>query len=93
MEAVVEAVMKLNTDRVKNRVVHKAVGGVNESDISLAETSGAVVLAFNVRAARGLDDDADNRSVPIKYFSVIYEIIDVLKAIMAGKLPPIQKKL
>lgn len=93
VEAVVDAVMKLNTDRVKNRIVHKAVGGVNESDISLAETSGAVILAFNVRAARGLDESAEQKGVPIKFFSVIYEIVDVLKAIMAGKLPPIQKEV
>ncbi|NRA64448.1 MAG: translation initiation factor IF-2 [Pseudobacteriovorax sp.] len=93
VEAVAEAVLKLNTDRVKNRIVHKAVGGVNESDITLAETSGGVVLAFNVRAARGLDDMAEKKGVPIKFFSVIYDIVDVLKAIMAGKLPPVQKEV
>ncbi len=93
VEAVAEAVLKLNTDRVRNKIVHKAVGGINESDISLAETSGSVVLAFNVRAARGLDDEADKRGVPVKYFSVIYEIVDVIRAIMAGKLPPVQKEV
>ncbi|SME88696.1 translation initiation factor IF-2 [Pseudobacteriovorax antillogorgiicola] len=93
VEAVTEAVMKLNTDKVRNRVVHKAVGGINESDLSLAETSGAVVVAFNVRAARGLDEEAEKRGVMVKYFSVIYEIVDALKAVMAGKLPPIQREV
>jgi translation initiation factor IF-2 len=73
--------------------VHKAVGGVNESDLTLAETSNAVVVAFNVRAARGLDDLAEQKGVLVKYFSVIYDIVDALKAVMAGKLPPVQKEV
>ena len=59
VEAVTEAIMKLNSVKVRNRVVHKAVGGINESDLPLAETSGAVVVAFNVRAARGLDEEGE----------------------------------
>ncbi len=93
VEAIAEAVTKLNSDRVRNRIVHKAVGGINESDISLAATSGAVLFGFNVRAARGLDDLAEKQGILIKYFSVIYEIVDVLKSVMAGKLPPIQKEV
>ena len=93
VEAVTEAVLKLNSEKVRNRVVHKAVGGINESDLALAETSGAVVVAFNVRAARGLDEEAEKRGVLVKYFSVIYEIVDALKAVMAGKLPPIQREV
>ncbi len=93
VEAIAEAVMKLNTDRVRNRIVHKAVGGINESDMALAATSNAVIIGFNVRAARGLDDNADKAGVLIKYFSVIYDIVDVLKSIMAGKLPPVQKEV
>lgn len=93
VEAISEALLKLNTDRVRNRIVHKAVGGINESDISLATTSGAVIVGFNVRAARGLDDLADKSGTLIKYFSVIYDIVDTLKSIMAGKLPPVQKEV
>jgi translation initiation factor IF-2 len=93
LEAIAEAVLKLNSDRVRNRIVHKAVGGVNESDLTLAETSNAVVVAFNVRAARGLDDLAEQKGVLVKYFSVIYDIVDALKAVMAGKLPPVQKEV
>jgi translation initiation factor IF-2 len=93
VEAISEAVMKLNTDRVRNRIVHKAVGGINESDMALGATSGAVIIGFNVRAARGLDDTAEKQGVLIKYFSIIYDIVDVLKSIMAGKLPPVQKEV
>ncbi len=93
VEAISEAILKLNSDRVRNRIVHKAVGGINESDVSLATTSGAVIIGFNVRAVRGLDEQADKQGTLIKYFSVIYDIVDVLKSIMAGKLPPVQKEV
>jgi translation initiation factor IF-2 len=90
VEAISEAVMKLNTDRVRNRIVHKAVGGINESDMALGATSGAVIIGFNVRAARGLDDTAEKQGVLIKYFSIIYDIVDVLKSIRATiKVPKI----
>ena len=93
VEAIAEAVEKLGTDKVRNKIIHKAVGGVNESDLSLAETSGAVVIAFNVRAIRGLDDVAEKKGVLIEYYSVIYNIIDSLKSIMAGRLPTIKKEV
>lgn len=89
-EAITESLLKLNENKkVRCQVIYKAVGGINESDMNLAETSGAVVLGFNVRAARGLDDDAAKRGVIIRYFSIIYELVDFIKAFMAGKLPPI----
>lgn len=89
LEAVCEAINKLSGEKVNNRIVHRAVGGISESDLALAETTGAVIVGFNVRAARGLDDTANKRGVVIKYFSIIYELVDAVKAIMAGKLPPI----
>ncbi len=89
VEAISESILKLNTDRVKNKIIHHAVGGITESDISLASSSGAVVIGFNVRAGRGLDDFAERQGVVIKYFSIIYEIVDTVKALMVGKLPPI----
>jgi translation initiation factor IF-2 len=89
LEAVCEAVSKLSSDKVSNRIVHRAVGGISESDLTLAMTTGAVLVGFNVRAARGLDDIADKNGVVIRYFSIIYELVDAVKAIMAGKLPPI----
>jgi translation initiation factor IF-2 len=89
LEAVCEAINKLSGDKVQNRIVHRAVGGISESDIALALTTGAVIVGFNVRAARGLDDVANKRGVVVKYFSIIYELVDAVKSIMAGKLPPI----
>ena len=88
-----DAITKLSTEKVRNRIVHSAVGGVTESDISLAQASGAVVIAFSVRAARGLDELAEQVGVPIRYFSIIYEIVDAVKALMVGKLPPIVSEL
>lgn len=93
VEAIAESVLKLNTERVANRIVHKAVGGINESDINLAETSGAVILAFSVRASRGLDDYAEKKGVAISYFSIIYELVDAVKNLMVGKLPPIRTEV
>ena len=89
LEAVCDAINKLSGEKVQNRIVHRAVGGISESDITLAVTTGAVIVGFNVRAARGLDDSANKRGVVVKYFSIIYELVDAVKAIMAGKLPPI----
>jgi len=89
VEAICESIVKLNTEKVKNRIIHSAVGGVTESDITLASAAGAVIVAFSVRAARGLDEVAEKAGVPIRYFSIIYEIVDAMKALMVGKLPPI----
>ncbi len=93
VEAVSEAVLKLSTPRVANRIIHKAVGGITESDITLASASKAIILGFNVRAGRGLQEGADKAGIPIKYFSIIYELVDAVKAIMAGKLPPVVKEV
>ncbi len=93
LEAVCDSLTKLNTDQVRNKVVHKAVGGISESDLTLAEASGAAVIGFNVRATRGLPDLAEERGVLINYFSVIYDLVDSVKNLMAGKLPPILEEV
>ncbi len=93
VEAVADAVLKLSTPRVANRIIHKAVGGITESDITLASASKAIVLGFNVRAGKGLQEEADKAGIPVKYFSIIYELVDAVKAIMAGKLPPVVKEV
>ena len=88
VEAVSESIMKLNTDRVKNRIVHSAVGGVTSSDITLAAASRSVIIGFNTRASAGLDMAAERQGVLIRYFNIIYDIVDAVKAIMVGTLPP-----
>ena len=93
LEALNDAILKLNTEKVTNKIVHKAVGGITAGDISLAEASGAVVIGFNVRASSKLSDEAEKSGVVVKYFSIIYEVIDALRNIMTGKLPPILKEV
>ncbi len=93
VEAVAEAIKKLNTEKVSNKLIHTAVGGITESDVSLAATSGAVVIGFNVRAATSVADHAEHQGVVIKYFSIIYEVVDAIKSIMTGSLPPIVQEV
>ncbi len=87
-EAIVQALEKLGNDEIKARVVHYAVGGVTESDISLASASGAVVLGFNVRANSQARDVAQQQGIEIRYYNIIYDLVDDIKAAMAGKLAP-----
>ncbi len=89
LEAICEALLKLNTPKVSNRIIHKGVGGVNESEMNLAKTSGAVLMGFNVRAPKSMEDSAEKNGIVLKYFSIIYDLVDAAKAIMTGKLPPI----
>jgi len=93
VEAIAESIKKLNHEKVRNKIIHKGVGGISESDLILAETTGAVVIGFNVRASRGLDDVAERKGVILKYFSIIYELSDSIKSLMEGKLPPIQEEV
>lgn len=93
IEAMIQSLNKLNSDKVHNKVIHRAVGGITESDIRLAATSGAVIIGFNVRMGRGVQELTDRSGVPVKYFSVIYDVVDAVKNMMAGKLPPIQTEV
>jgi translation initiation factor IF-2 len=92
-EAIAESMLKIKSEKIKARIIHRTVGGINASDVSLAETSGAVIFGFNVRAPRDLLEAAEKRGVVIKYFSIIYELLDATKAIMAGQLPPVRKEV
>lgn len=87
-EALKASFEKLNTDEVSVRVVHLGVGGVNESDMSLAKTSNALVFAFNVRATPQAKDLAQRDKIDIRYYSIIYEAIDDVRKIMSGLLAP-----
>ena len=88
IEALTESLVKLSTDDVKVSVVHGMVGGINESDINLAMTSAAVVIGFNVRADAQARKLAEQEDVQIRYYSIIYEVIDDVKAAMEGLLDP-----
>jgi len=88
IEALSESLLKLSTDDVKVSVVHGMVGGINESDINLAMASSAVVIGFNVRADAQARKLAEQEDVQIRYYSIIYEVIDDVKAAMEGLLAP-----
>ncbi len=88
-EAIIGTLEKLNNEKVHVKVVHSAVGGINESDVNLARSVGAMIVAFNVRANGPAKDLAKAHGIEIRYYSVIYNILDDVKAILEGKLEPI----
>ena len=93
-EAIRESLHKLNTDEVRAKLVVSSVGGINESDINLASASNAIVIGFNVRADAAAKRIAGDFGIEIRYYSVIYDIIDDVKAIMSGMLAPeLQEKI
>jgi translation initiation factor IF-2 len=87
-EAIRESLEKLSTDEVRARLIATGVGGINESDINLAAASDAIVIGFNVRADAAAKRVAGDYGIDIRYYSVIYDIIDDVKAIMSGMLSP-----
>ena len=88
IEAIVGSLEKLSTDEVRVRVLHTGVGGISESDVILAEASNAPVFGFNVRANKQARDEAERSKVEIRYYSVIYNLIDDIKAALSGMLDP-----
>jgi translation initiation factor IF-2 len=92
VEAIVAALDKMGTDEVRARIVHAAVGGITESDVGLAATSGAVVLGFNVRANAQAREAAERDGVEIRYYAVIYDLVDEVKQAMSGMLAPTRRE-
>jgi translation initiation factor IF-2 len=92
LEAITGSLEKLGTDEVSVRVLHAAVGGINESDIILAKASHAVIVGFNVRANPQARDMARRDGVEIRYYSIIYEVIDDIKAALSGLLSPTRRE-
>mgnify|MGYP001756696715 FL=1 len=88
LEALINALSELSTDEVKVRVISSGVGAITESDVILAESSEAVMLGFNVRADNAGKRKADEVGLDIRYYSVIYGLIDDVKAAMSGMLAP-----
>ncbi len=91
-EAIEGALTGLETDEVKVNVLHAGVGGINEADVTLARSSNAFVIGFGVRANRQARELARREDVEIRYYSVIYEIVDDLKRILSGMLAPALKE-
>jgi len=88
LEAIVGSLEKLSGEEVKLRVLHSAVGGINESDVILAKASNAVIIGFNVRANPQARDMARRDGVEIRYYSIIYDVIDDMRKALSGLLAP-----
>jgi translation initiation factor IF-2 len=88
VEAITQALEKLSTDEVRARVVLGAVGGISESDVQLAVSANAPIIAFNVRASKQARDLAEREGVEIRYYSIIYNLIDDVKGTLSGMLAP-----
>jgi translation initiation factor IF-2 len=88
VEAIIAALDKLGTDEVGARIVHAGVGGISESDIALAEASNAVVIGFNVRAHKEAREASERGGIEIRYYNIIYNLVDDVKAAMSGLLAP-----
>jgi translation initiation factor IF-2 len=93
VEAIVEALKKIESDKVALEIIHSAVGTITESDVALASASDAVILGFHTRVDSGVADKAKHEAVQIKLYAIIYELIDQVKESMAGLLDPLLKDL
>ena len=91
-EALAQSLLKLSTEEVKVQLVYAAVGGISESDVNLAIASKAVIIGFNTRADSGARKLAENNGVDIRYYNIIYDAVDELKAAMSGMLTPDKKE-
>lgn len=88
LEAIISTLAKMATDEVEVQVLHSGVGGINESDVTLARASNALVVGFNVRANPQAREAAKRDSVDIRYYSIIYDLTDDVKAMLSGMLSP-----
>ena len=92
VEAIIGALEKVGNDEVQARVIHSGAGGINESDVTLAETSGASIIAFNVRANKEAREAAERAGIEIRYYNIIYDLVDDVKQAMSGLLAPINRE-
>ena len=92
VEAIIAALEKLGTEEVMARIVHAGVGGISESDIALAEASKAAVIGFNVRAHKEARELSEQIGIEIRYYNIIYNLVDDVKAAMSGLLAPTMRE-
>jgi translation initiation factor IF-2 len=93
VEAIVEALKKIESDKVSLEIIHFAVGTITESDVVLASASKAIVLGFHTRIDNGVSEASKREGVQIKLYAIIYELIDQVKEAMAGLLDPLTKEV
>ncbi|MDR2077597.1 MAG: translation initiation factor IF-2, partial [Rickettsiales bacterium] len=92
IEAIVGSLLKLSNNEINIEIIHSAIGSLTESDINLAKVSNAMIVAFNVRANNIIKEIAKEKGVEIKYYSIIYDIIDDIRLMMSGLLEPVTKE-
>jgi translation initiation factor IF-2 len=92
-EALTHSLQRLSNEEVQVQVVHAAVGGINESDINLAIASNAIVVGFNTRADNNAKKQAEGNNIEIRYYNIIYEVIDDVKAALSGLLSPEEREV
>ncbi len=92
VEAIAGALGKIGNEEVSARIVHSGVGGITELDVSLANASKAIIVGFNVRANVQAKQLADSQGIEIRYYSIIYDLVDEVKAAMSGLLAPTKKE-
>ena len=88
-EAIIGILNKLNSEKASVKIIHNAVGGINESDINLAKSTNGIIVAFNVRANTSAKELAKSAGIEIRYYSIIYQLVDDIKMVLEGKLKPI----
>ena len=88
VEAIIGALDKLGTEEVAARMIHAGVGGITESDVTLAEASGAAIIGFNVRAHKEAREAAERTGTEIRYYNIIYDLVEDVKKAMSGLLAP-----
>ncbi len=87
-EAIATALEKIGNEEIRAQIIHSGVGGVSETDVSLAKASEAIIIGFNVRANKQARQAAEAEGVEIRFYSVIYDLVDEIKAAMEGELSP-----
>jgi len=91
-EAIVGSLDKMGNDEVRARTVYSGAGGITESDVNLAKSAGAPILGFNVRASKQARELAEREGVEIRYYSIIYDLLDDIKGVLSGMLAPLQRE-
>ncbi|GAA0870314.1 translation initiation factor IF-2 [Brevundimonas basaltis] len=91
-EAIVGSLDKMGNEEVRARTVMSGAGGITESDVQLAKSAGAPILGFNVRASKQAKDLADREGVEIRYYAIIYDLLDDMKGVLSGMLAPLQRE-
>ncbi|SCM72703.1 translation initiation factor IF-2 [Desulfovibrio sp. 86] len=93
LEAITEALLKQSTEKVRINVVHGGTGAITESDILLASASQAIIIGFNVRPTSKIKDVAEHENVDIRFYEIIYKLVDDIKSAMTGMLAPVQREV